>query len=161
MTLYDINEEMRECIRYTVDPETGEVLGEEIDYNALRQLEMEKDAKCDNICAWAKEYDASAEVLAAEIARLQARKKSCERNAFGLRQYLAAGLQGKNRKTARYSMHFRKGIFLDVVDRKRVPMEYKKERISMEPDTEKIRQAYMDGKSVPGIQVRHYAVTIR
>ena len=44
MTIYEINEEILNCI----DLETGEI----IDIDKLNELQLEKDAKIENVACW-------------------------------------------------------------------------------------------------------------
>ena len=48
MTLYEINEAIRNAIELGFDPETGEIL----DASALEQLQMDRDEKIENICLY-------------------------------------------------------------------------------------------------------------
>ena len=77
MTLYEINAE----IASLVDEETGELL----DYDRFADLQMERDAKIENMALWVKDLDAEAAAIKAEETALAERRKrrmSFSYNAF-------------------------------------------------------------------------------
>lgn len=55
-------------------------------------------------------------------------------------------------KTSEYSLYGFKSDKLDFTDKKLVPGEFKKERISYEPDNEKIRAALNKGQELPFVR---------
>ena len=61
MTIYEIDQAIMEC----VDLETGEI----IDTEQLDKLQMERDAKLENVACWIKDLKAEAEALKAEISQ--------------------------------------------------------------------------------------------
>ena len=67
MTIYEINEEILNCI----DLETGEI----IDIDRLNDLQLERDAKIENVACWIKELKAEAEAIKAEKLVLAERQK--------------------------------------------------------------------------------------
>ena len=93
MRLYEINEEIMQC----VDFETGEV----IDEGKLNDLQMLREEKIENIGLWIKDLKAEAKAIAEEVKALNARKKAAENKAESLKQYLAMVLDGEKFKTAR------------------------------------------------------------
>ena len=58
MTIYEIDQAIMNC----VDAETGEI----IDTERLDKLQMERDAKLENVACWIKDLKAEAEALKAE-----------------------------------------------------------------------------------------------
>lgn len=67
MKLYDIDKSISEC----VDAETGEV----IDFEKLEALQMEREAKIDNIACWYKSLLSDAEGIKKEKEALAQRQK--------------------------------------------------------------------------------------
>ena len=61
MTLYDINEEISNCIM--VDEETGECI---VDEARLAELQLERDAKVENIAMYIKNLAAEQPAIQAE-----------------------------------------------------------------------------------------------
>ena len=55
MTIYEIDQAIMNC----VDVETGEI----IDTEQLDKLQMERDAKLENVACWIKDLKAEAEAL--------------------------------------------------------------------------------------------------
>ena len=72
MTIYDIDS----AIAALVDPETGE-LG---DYEAFQRLQMEREAKIENLALLYKETRATAEAIKAEADKLTQRRRVLENN---------------------------------------------------------------------------------
>ena len=93
MTIYEINEGILNCI----DPETGEI----IDIDKLNELELERDAKIENVACWIKELKAEAEAIKAEKLALAERQRVAENKAESLKKWLAYALQGEKFKTAK------------------------------------------------------------
>ena len=82
MTLYEIDEKIVNGIK--IDPETGEVLNaDEID-----ALQMERDAKIENIALWIKDLKAESDALKGEIDVLTERKKVTDNKVKSLSSYL-------------------------------------------------------------------------
>ena len=161
MTFYEIQMAMQACIVDLVDEETGEILGQEIDEEKLEELQLKLVEKIDGMCAWIGNTRSTIDKLSAEIKRLQNRKKSFERLQDRLKSYLTYVCDGKGIKTDYYSVSVKKGEFLDYIDRSKIPDEYKKDRISREPDTEKIKADLVAGKQIDGVRLREYSVSIR
>ena len=69
MKLYEIDQAIMDCI----DMETGEIVNEEL----LNDLQMERDAKIENVALWIKELKAEAEALKAEKLAFAERQKHC------------------------------------------------------------------------------------
>ena len=70
MTIYEIDNEIMNC----VDMETGEV----IDTDKLNDLQMERDAKIENVALWIKELKAEAEAIKNEKQALADRQRVAE-----------------------------------------------------------------------------------
>ena len=115
MTIFEIDDAILSC----VDMETGEI----IDAERLDALQMERDAKIENVALWQKECIAEAEAIAAEIRKLQARKAVAEHKAESLKSYLVMALEGQKFKTSRVSISYRRSqaVVIDdmaAIDRK-------------------------------------------
>ena len=73
MTLYEIDNQLRECLeQLMVDEETGEITAD-ANYAQLQELTIERDAKLEGIGVYLKELDAETTALKEEIAVLKAR----------------------------------------------------------------------------------------
>ena len=109
MTLYEINEQIRNAIEYGCDPETGEI----IDVDALEELEMARDEKIENICLYIKDLKAEAAAIKAEKDALDARMKASSRKAESLTNYLQQELAGERFKTSKVAISYRKTFELE------------------------------------------------
>lgn len=108
MTLYEIDARILELI----DQETGELL----DYDAFMSLQMEREAKIENMACWYKDLKAQAEAIKSEITSLTERKKAIERKSEHLKEYIGQALDGQKFSTARCEISFRQSTSLEVSD---------------------------------------------
>lgn len=156
MTIYEINEQILNCI----DLETGEI----IDIDKLNELELEKDAKIENVACWIKELKAEAEAIKAEKLALAERQKVAENKAESLKKWLAYALQGEKFKTAKCSVSFRKTESVEVTDEGLSNLMKEHDELltykAPEPNKTKIKQALKDGLNVAGVQLVQNTSTI-
>ena len=149
MTIYEINEGILNCI----DPETGEI----IDIDKLNELELERDAKIENVACWIKELKAEAEAIKAEKLALAERQKVAENKAESLKKWLAYALQGEKFKTAKCSVSFRKTESVEVTDEglSNLMKEHDELLTYKAPEANKkaIKDAIKDGLSVQGVRL--------
>lgn len=106
MTIYEIDERIAEL----VDPETGELL----DYEAFASLQMERDAKIENMALWYKDLSAEAKAIREEEKALAERRKSAENKAERLKGYLDEALAGESYKTSRVAVSYRKSTAVEI-----------------------------------------------
>ena len=149
MTIYEINEQILNCI----DPETGEI----IDIDKLNELELERDAKIENVACWIKELKAEAEAIKAEKLALAERQKVAENKAESLKKWLAYALQGEKFKTAKCSVSFRKTESVEVTDEGLSNLMKEHDELltykAPEPNKKAIKDALKDGLSVQGVRL--------
>ena len=149
MTIYEINEQILNCI----DPETGEI----IDIDKLNELELEKDAKIENVACWIKELKAEAEAIKAEKLALAERQKVAENKAESLKKWLAFALNGEKFKTAKCSVSFRKSEVVEITDEGLNNLMKEHDELltykAPEPNKTAIKQALKDGLSVQGVRL--------
>ena len=158
MKLYEIDNAILEC----VDLETGEI----IDTDKLNELQMERDAKIENIACWIKELKAEAEAIKAEKLALAERQKVAENKAESLKKWLAYALQGEKFKTARCAIRFMTTESVEVTEEglenlmrggNDELLTYK----APEPNKKAIKDAIKnDGLSVAGVQLVQNVSTI-
>lgn len=108
MTLYEIDSRLASLI----DEETGELL----DYEAFEQLQIERESKLENTALWYKDLMAQAAAIKAEADALTERRKSAERTAERLKEYLGRALDGEKFSTPRCEVTFRRSTALEVED---------------------------------------------
>lgn len=112
MTLYEIDSKIADLIE-KVDPETGEV---GFDPEELEALQMERDAKVENVALAIKNISAEADAIANEIKALTARKKTAENKVESLKRYLQNALQGEKFKTAKVAVSYKNSKAVIVED---------------------------------------------
>ena len=156
MTIYEINEQILNCI----DPETGEI----IDIDKLNELELEKDAKIENVDCWIKELKAEAAAIKAEKQTLAERQRVAENKAESLKKWLAYALQGEKFKTAKCSVSFRKTESVEVTDEGLSNLMKEHDELltykAPEPNKKAIKDALKDGLSVQGVRLECNTSTI-
>ena len=108
MNVYEIDRAMEAL----VDPETGELL----DYEAFALLQMDREAKIENMALWVKNLNYEVKNMKEEIDNLQKRRRAAESRAEGLKRYLSEALGGEKFQTARCAISYRKSTALEVDD---------------------------------------------
>lgn len=141
MNLYEINEDIMAC----VDIETGEI----IDVEQLEALQMERDAKIENIGLWIKNLLSDAEQLKAESDKLLERKRAAENKANSLKRYLQCFLDGEKFKSSKLVIFYRKSESVDAPDWTKIPQHYLKYK-DPEPDKTAIKKALKEGAVITG-----------
>lgn len=156
MTIYEINEQILNCI----DLETGEI----IDIDRLNELQLEKDAKIENVACWIKELKAEAEAIKAEKQTLAERQKVAENKAESLKKWLAYALDGQKFKTSKCSISYRKSESVEVTEEGLNNLIKEHDELltykAPEPNKTAIKQALKDGLSVQGVQLVQNTSTI-
>ena len=156
MTLYEINSEIMSCI----DMETGEV----IDTEKLNELQLERDAKIENVALWIKELKAEAEAIKQEKLALEDRQRVAENKAESLKNWLAYALNGEKFKTAKCSVSFRTTESVEVTEEGLESLMNGHDELltykAPEPNKKAIKQALKDGLNVAGVQLVQNTSTI-
>ena len=156
MTIYEIDKEILNCI----DLETGEI----IDIDKLNELELERDAKIENVACWIKELKAEAEAIKAEKLILAERQRVAENKAESLKKWLAYALDGQKFKTSKCSISYRKSESVEVTEEGLNNLIKEHDELltykAPEPNKTAIKQALKDGISVQGVQLVQNTSTI-
>ena len=108
ISIYEIDR----AIMDLVDPETGEIM----DWEALEALQLEREAKIENVACWYKNLVAEAKAIREEEKALAERRKSVEDMAERRKRYLEDALGGQKFQTARCSITFRKTSKVELAD---------------------------------------------
>lgn len=162
MNLYEIDANLQAAFEKAIDPETGEILDEEMAKD-FEQLAMDRDEKIENICLYIKNLKADAAALKAEKDAFAARQKSVEKKVDSLMNYLSGFLNGEKYKAAdgRAVVSWRKSQSVEVKDVTKVPIEY----LTMAdpaPNKMEIKAAIKRGETVPGAElVEKYSMSIK
>lgn len=149
MNLFEINDQIKRCVKLEsgdfVDTETGEI----IDTDALAQLEMDRDTKIRNIACWIRNLEADEKALADQVKIFNDRKTAAKNKRESLKAYLATVLAGDKWENNEVKISWRKSESVEVTDIKSLPKEYLKYK---EPEANKtaIKQDIKAGKEVNG-----------
>lgn len=144
MKLYEINNEILNC----VDAETGEIF----DVDRFEELELERDAKIENICLWIKNLKAEAEALKAEKDVFAARQKAAENRMESLKRYISGYLDGAKFESAKVKVSYRKSESIEIEDVHKLPEEYLRYK---EPEADKtaLKAALKAGVQIDGVGI--------
>lgn len=139
-TLYDIDKEIMSC----VDAETGEL----IDPQRLKELQMERERKIENVALWIKNLKADLVAYKSEKEAFANRERRTKAKIDSLSNWLTEALDGQKFNTNKVAISFRKSEFIDITDEKIIPSKYK--RIKAEPDKIAIKEALKNNLQIPG-----------
>lgn len=108
MSIYKIDA----AITSLVDDDTGEITDEQ----AFDQLQMERDAKIENIGLFYKNLTAEAKAIKEEEAALAARRKAAENKAERLKHLIDYALNGQKFATPCLKVSYRKSQTVEIAD---------------------------------------------
>ena len=148
-SIYEIDRAITDCI----DMETGEV-----DAERLTELQMERDAKIENIAKWVLEMDGDATKIDNEINRLTAMKDRITKKQDSLRGFLRYALQDTEFKGDTVRVKFRKSRAVGEIteeDMKHIPEEFIVEKTitTRRPDKVKLKKAIDEGFQIAGVEI--------
>lgn len=153
MTLYEINEQIKNVLENCYDPETGEIYDEELmtQYDSLR---LQREEKAENVACYIKNLRAESAAIKEESKKLAARAKSADNKADHLEDYLRYCLQGNKLNTARCAVGYRKSKAVDVEPDawQFLPEQYLRVK-QPEPDKKAIGDALKAGQNLPGCKL--------
>lgn len=156
MKLYEIDNAILECI----DMETGEIINAE----KLDALNMERDAKIENVVLWIKDLKAEAEAIKAEKLALAERQKIAENKVESLKKWVAYALGGQKFSTAKCAVSFRNTESVEVTEEGLEALMKEHDELltykAPEPNKKAIKDAIKDGLSVAGVQLVQNVSTI-
>ena len=113
MTIWEIDREIDKLVNSNIDEETGEAL---FDIEALEALQMERDAKVENLALAYKNLTAEAAAIKAEEDALKKRREAVEKKAERARDYLEFVCHGEGFKSAKAVVSFRTSTSCEVDD---------------------------------------------
>ena len=144
-SIYEIDQAILGCI----DSETGEI----IDAEMLDSLQMERDAKVENVVCWYKNLISDAEAIKAEKTALAEREAKCRAKAEKLKGWLTDTLGGQAFTTAKCAVSFRRSESVEVVNADEIPSEYFVVKTELRPDKDLIKALIKDGGVVAGCRL--------
>lgn len=144
MKLYEINQEILECI----DMETGEIIAPE----KLESLRMSKREKLRNIAFVALNAAADAKAYEEQEKKFAVRKKAAKATVEWAKATLARELGGEKMKEPEFTISFRKSEAVEVADEAAVPDEF---RIPQPDKIDKaaLKAALKNGAVIAGAQI--------
>lgn len=113
MKLWEIDRAIEAALVDCVDMETGEII---LDLEAVEALQMEREAKIENLALYVKNLTSEAAAIREEEKALAERRKAKELKAERLRAYLAEVLSGEAFETSKVKCSFRKSTAVTVTD---------------------------------------------
>lgn len=154
MKLYEIDEQIRQCIDY----ETGEI----IDPDYLNHLEIIRERKIEGVALYCKELTGFADQIDAEIKSLQKRKKSAETAVKSMKNWLTYACNGQKFETVRAKITFRESEETVIDNEDLLLKKYFTKKIVYTPSKTAIKDALMAGKKVKGAHIeKHLNATIK
>ena len=130
------------------DEETGEIYWDEDNF---AQLEIERNAKLENVALYIKSLEAEASAIRTEERSLAERRSIKEKKSERLRDYLTRSMEAfgdKKLETPRVALSFRRSEQVDVFDESMLPNRFCKTKTT--PDKAAIKKAIKDGETVEG-----------
>lgn len=150
-SLFEINREIQELWDSAIDPETGEL--DSMTWDRVDQLQLERDAKIENIACWIKNLRSDVAALKAEAKTMQERATIASRKADRLQEYLAAALAGEKFQTPRVAIGWRRSTAVKVEDPDLLPANFVREIVEKKPDLAGIKDALKAGVTVEGAEL--------
>lgn len=131
----------------------------------LDAISMQMENKVDNIVKFRQELTATASAIDNEIQRLLAMKKSRERLADRLREYISTAMQAHDIEkldTGLFKLSFFTSESVQVVDEDKIPEEYILIKTIKQVDKLGLKKAIKAGQEVPGVTLeRHKNIQIK
>lgn len=148
MKLYEIDQAISQVLEngFVMDEETGEIVFDETNLNALQ---MERESKIEGVAVWIKELRAEEAALKAEETALKERRERAGKKADRLLDFLNRSLTEKF-KTARVEIKFTNSVAVEVDNAAAIPEGFTRQTVKIDPDKKKIKDAIMQGHEVPG-----------
>lgn len=94
-SLWEIKNELYSCFNDVVDPETGEVIGTEVDEQRLKQLEWAYEDKVESIALWYKNLESDAEMYKKAKMEFAKKQEMAQKKMQYLAELLDRELDGK------------------------------------------------------------------
>lgn len=152
MTLYDIDQELRQLLEAVqIDEETGEIL-DGFDPEKVEELNILRDKKLEGVALFIKELSYEEEALKAEAKKLTERAKANHNKAQSLVNYLSMSLLNNNQtkyETNKVALSFRKSEVVEA-DETLVPKKYFKKKIELALDKAGIKKLLKAGEKIRG-----------
>ena len=146
--LYEIDQR----ILALVDEETGEIT----DFEQLDKLQLERDAKIENIALWIKNLKSDEESYKAEKQVFEKKRKAAEQKRESLRYFLSQYLNGQKFKSTKVECGFRNLSRVEIDNIYDLPdefLKYKKPEIDETATKNAVKKAIEEGKEIAGARL--------
>jgi hypothetical protein len=155
MNLYEITKEYREAMDNMEVNEDGEI----VNFEEIEAKEGEFDAKAEAIALYIKNLSSDAQAIKTEESNLAERRKSTEKKAEYLKDYLAKAMLAAEKQTietAKCKLSFRKSTSLNITNEEwffdKYP-ELVKMEIKKSIPKKEITELIKSGKSFVGVEL--------
>lgn len=154
-SLYEIVENIEMIIEtgFSFDEETGEIIFDESDLDALS---TDLDEKINACGMWIKNRRSLAEAIKNEEAALKKRRETIEREVSRMTDYVMRNIEklpDKRFESPECDIRVRRSSRVEVYDEKMIPDEFVSVVTSIKPDKSAIKKAIKSGAHVPGAMV--------
>lgn len=155
LTFYEMTENYRNALAALTDPEAE--LPQEVIDDTLEGIRGEIEDKAINVAKAVRNLEVFAEAIKEQEAKMSARRRTIERRAKWLRDYLKRNLEATGNKRIE-SLWFVLSIqnnraTVDVTDGDALPGEFKEDVVTTKYDKNGIYKAIKDGIDVPGARL--------
>ena len=113
MTIFEIDRQKLDLIENSVDPETGELI---LDESQLEALQMDRDRKIENLLMLYKDTLAQSKVIKDEIENLKGRQSVLDNKAERLKRFAENVLKGEKFETAKVKVSYRSSEAVEISD---------------------------------------------
>lgn len=152
-SLYELNAKLA-SYQMEFDPDTGEWINED----ELDALNMKKDEKIENLLLWAKNLRAESKAIKEEENILKERRKSKDKQADNIEDYVALNLDGQKFETARVKVNWRKTESVEITNADAVPERFLKNEVVKTPMKDEIKKylkiCEAEGKEMPWAKIK-------
>lgn len=151
MNIYEIDSKIMELF----DPETGEILNEEL----FEKFNIERTQKIENLILWYKNLVAESNAIKKEAENLISRQLSVSKKAERIKGYIEFILNGEEFKTSKCKVYWRKSKSINIVEKDKlidwVKKTEEKDIIRYEEKISKkeIKRLIDSGEEIPGVEL--------
>lgn len=149
ISLYELSESYQKLMDLDLDDEQLQL--------ALKSLEMSVEEKASNIAHVKRNMDAAINAIKNEEKRLRDKRNALENRLNKIKDYLYENMKAMNIqkvKTNTDTIYISSRDYSKVVDRDKLPQEYKQQVIDIKIDKRKLNKDIKE-KDIPGVEVEH------
>ena len=178
-SLFEIADDMMVLLEYSVDPDSGEIIEDEEEFNKLYDsIQVDLQTKLDNTNCLQKMLSGEIDVIDKELKRLTAEKKARERKIEWLKNRVdffvksqftneegkvdTEGLNKYKLNLPHSKISYRKSESVEIINQDLIPSKYINKKVEEKPDKVAIKEAIKNGKDISGAKmVTNYNIQIK